>query len=314
MDLYQDTLDLLLALTPLQDWPEARTLLAEAAARRDRHWYLAVLACEAAGGSAAQVVPLMAAIACQQTGIVLVDDMLDADPRGYHHAWTAGGAANMALALHAASTLAIAQSAATTPARLAALGCLGQMGLEVALGQHFDTHSLGQEADYWRTVALKSGAFFGAIFEAGAIYGGAAPELAGQLYSFGKLYGEMIQLHDDLHDTLAVPASPDWLEGRAPLPILFALNIAHPDQARFQSLRPHVQAADALAEAQQILLRCGAVSYCVLHMIRRDQAARALLAQLPLASPEGLRLALDEQMAPVRRLLRTAVAGRRKAL
>ena len=41
-------------------------------------------ACEAVGGSTTQSLPALVAVACSHIGIVLVDDMLDADPRGEH--------------------------------------------------------------------------------------------------------------------------------------------------------------------------------------------------------------------------------------
>lgn len=72
----------------------------------------------------------------------------------------------------------------------------------------------------------------------------------------------MIQLHDDLNDTMAVPANPDWLQGRKPLPILFAQSVDHPDHARFQELCQDISNENALREAQDILIRCGGVSYC----------------------------------------------------
>lgn len=113
----------------------------------------------------------------------------------------------------------------------------------------------------------------------------------------------MIQVHDDLNDTLAMPASPDWLTGRLPLPILFAQTVPHPEQARFAALRPAVADPSALGAAQEILVRSGAVSYCLDHLQARAAQARAQLAVLALVDPAGLHTLVDELSGPVVSLL-----------
>ncbi len=52
--------------------------------------------------------------------------------------------------------------------------------------------------------------------------GGATETTATRLGEVGALYGEMIQLSDDLNDVMEYPANVDWLQGRYPLPILRA--------------------------------------------------------------------------------------------
>ena len=65
----------------------------------------------------------------------------------------------------------------------------------------------------------------------------------------------MVQIHDDLNDSLAVPANPDWTLGRAPLPILFAQVVNHPDRTRFHELRGVIAEPAALALANACSLR-----------------------------------------------------------
>ncbi|MEW5940816.1 MAG: hypothetical protein AB1750_14195, partial [Chloroflexota bacterium] len=127
-------------------------------------------------------------------------------------------------------------------------------------------------------------------------------DLADRLKRLGETYGEMIQIHDDLNDCLAVPANPDWLEGRSPLPILYAKVVDHPDRARFLALLENIGAAGALEEAQAILIRCGAVSYCVDQLLRRDQSARAMLDAVPLTRREKVDALFDGVIAPVYKL------------
>ena len=135
------------------------------------------------------------------------------------------------------------------------------------------------------------------------MYGsGTFVETAGRLKELGNLYGEMVQIHDDLNDTLAVPANPDWIQGRLPLPILFAQTVEHAEQARFLELRQKIADKAALLEAQDILIRCGAVSYCVDQILRRHQAAQGIVATLSLPRREVLDVLVEKVIAPVWKL------------
>lgn len=106
---------------------------------------------------------------------------------------------------------------------------------------------------------------------------------------------------------MAVPANPDWSQGRFPLPILFAHVIDHPERSRFAELRARAEDPEALAEAQPILIRCGAVGYCVNELLRRYEEGGAMMEALPLPRPDGLRTLMEETVAPIWRLLRAAV-------
>src|SRR5687767_4073055 len=112
----------------------------------------------------------------------------------------------------------------------------------------------------------------------------------------------MIQIHDDLNDTMAVPANSDWLQGRKPLPILYAQSVQHPQRARFMELYQNISAENALQEAQEILIRCGAVSYCVDQLLRRHQATRAILDETPLRNKAIVDSVIATIIAPVERL------------
>ena len=109
----------------------------------------------------------------------------------------------------------------------------------------------------------------------------------------------MIQIHDDLTDTMAVPANSDWLQGRSPLPILFAKSVDHPERSRFLELLRKVSDEGALCAAQEILIRCGAVSYCVDQLLRKHQTAQDMLATVSLPRREVLDVLLEEVVAPV---------------
>ena len=55
-------------------------------AKNAQSWFLPELACRAVGGDASAVSPVITAVACCHISIVLVDDILDDDPKGLYHA------------------------------------------------------------------------------------------------------------------------------------------------------------------------------------------------------------------------------------
>ncbi len=80
MDVTQLAVEYLLNLPSVGWWAEAQALLRHAAANQPRAWRLPALACEAVGGGPKRAIPGVAAIAAAQISIILIDDMLDADP------------------------------------------------------------------------------------------------------------------------------------------------------------------------------------------------------------------------------------------
>lgn len=296
MDIYAQTHDFLMKIWPVQEWPEMQSLLDRAVERRPHDWQLPLLACRAVGGEEKQAIPAVAAIAALQTAIILLDDLLDDDPRGEYHLIGQAAAANLAAALQAVSLEAVGGSPVAVGV------CLNRMALTTALGQYWDTHNPTDEASYWRMVQTKSSPFFATALEVGGLVGGAGAETAASLRRFGCLYGEIIQIHDDLNDTMATPANPDWTAGRLPLPILYAQVVDHPDRPRFVQLRQAIPEPAALAEAQTILIRCGAVSYCVDQLLHRWVLAEQQLAVVSLPQPEVLSALLPPLVKPVEAL------------
>ena len=302
MNVYDQTSNYLSTISVTKSWPEVRFVLAQTTKKEPRDWQLPVLACEAVGGFGEHAIPAAAAIACMQISIILIDDMLDEDPRGEYHRIGVGSAANLAAAFQAAGLEAICMSQSEPYTKIDGICSLNKMMLFTAFGQHMDSQNLQDEDDYWELVRTKSSPFFGAALHVGALFGGADPELAAQIEKFGHLYGEMIQIHDDLNDTMETPANPDWIQDRAPLPILFAQIVDHPDRERFLELRQSIPDPDALTEAQTILIRCGAVSYGIDQILRRYQEACKILESAPLAHPDKLESLLKDIVDPVKNL------------
>ena len=305
MDIYQSTVDYLLSLPIFDTWREMAMILQRAASTCPRDWQLPVMACQAVGKSPEKAIPGSAALACAQISIILVDDMLDDDPRGEYHRIGHGRASNFAITFQAAALDALLRSNAGPSVQLEALNSLNHMMLTTAHGQELDVQNPAAEASYWRVVETKSAPFYGCALHLGALLAEAGEEVARRLEWLGRIYGEMIQIHDDLNDTMARPANPDWLQGRKSLPILFALTVEHPERARFLDLYQNVLNENALQEVQEILIRCGAVSYCVDQLLRRQQTLQDILDKTPLPNKEIVDSLIEGVVAPVYRLFET---------
>ncbi len=218
------------SIPEIQVWPELSQLLDRMDKNKNPDWEIPLKVCEALDGNPENVMPGAAALACLQLSIILVDDMLDNDPRGLHTHLGHGVAANFALALQSAAFRLVDESPVSDAQRTALTRCLSQMALATAQGQHLDIQNLTGEENYWRVVQAKSTPFYGACYQVGAILGNGNEDVIAGFYEFGKLTGEIIQLDDDLADAFQKPANADWREGRNNLLILYASAADHPDR------------------------------------------------------------------------------------
>jgi len=297
------------ALPEVSAWPEMAQVFEQTAGSLSKEWELPWLACQAVGGRLEAALPGSAALACTQLSIVLVDDMLDDDPRGEYHRIGYGPTANLALAWQAAAFALIKGAPVDAERRAGLAGWLAHISLGTAIGQYRDAHNAGDEAAYWQVLRGKSAPFYGAALAIGALMGGADDKLIESMNELGILIGETAQIYDDLGDALRTPARPDWQHGRNNLPILYALTANYPERARFEACLGQIDNPDSLHVAQQILVSCGAVSYCAFHATQRYRAAQQLLAGLPLANPAPLVEALTRQSKPLVALFRAAGAS-----
>jgi geranylgeranyl pyrophosphate synthase len=298
------------SLPEVAAWPEMVDIFDNVMSQhRIKLWELPLLACQAVGGEVSAAISGAASISCLQLSLVLVDDMLDEDPRGMYHQLGQAATANLAFAFQSAAFYVSEQAPARIDRRAAINASLARMALTVSFGQHLDTRNLAGEEGYWKIAETKSAPYFGTALQIGALLGKASPDVAQSLCDLGFLIGVNVNVHDDLVDALKSPAVPDWKQGRNNLAILYALTADHPERDQFKALRTQVDDLQALKAAQQILIRCGAVSYCVYHIIKRYQAAGRVLDSLPLADPEPLRELIAGQIEPLIALLQDVGAA-----
>ena len=300
MKLNTEGANYLISIPPLCHWTEGCQSIKTVTNHPSSHWLLPEATCLAAGGTSELAIPVVAAITALHTSIVMVDDLLDRDGHFESLGLSTGDVADLAQGLAFAGLNAIFYSSIKPDAKDLILRNLTQMMVHTAMGQYGDAHhQIQNENEYWQNVRAKSSPFFASVFFAGALAGGAAEDTADKFSQIGGLYGEMIQIHDDLKDALQTPAAQDWAEGHTCLPILFASHINHSEKGRFLALRPFINQSDNLLDAQNILLRCGAVSYCTQQLIKRHEQTQLILDGMDIPNRGPMEGVFKKMMEPV---------------
>jgi geranylgeranyl pyrophosphate synthase len=278
----------ILGLPEVAAWPDMTRILEQHVDKPHQVWEWPYRSCRAVGGEESLASSSAAATLCMILGILLVDDMLDQDPRGVHLQLGDAVAANISFAFQSASFRMLSSTPVDAERRAAVMQAFAEMGLTMAYGQDLDARNLSGEENYWKVTYAKSGVYFGTALYAGAIIGKADAKTAARIRKFGELVGDVIQIHDDIKDALEIPANPDWKQMRNNLLFLYAKTADHPDRERFLELQSRVDDASALQEAQQILVRSGAISYGLYHVCHRYHTCLGILKEVPLKDPDIL--------------------------
>jgi geranylgeranyl pyrophosphate synthase len=292
------------SLEIVSSWPQMLAMVERVVHRESVSvWEHPIAACRAVGGVGQEAAPAAAAIFCSLISIHLVDDILDEEPLGDYRSLGTGRTANLALAFQAAGHRLLEEAAAPAEVRAALQSSFARMSLATCMGQELDARELASEEEYWRVVGTKTPPLFGEALRMGALLGGATAAVADQLAEVGRVLGRFIQVSDDVTDALETPARADWQRRSNCLPLLFAMTAAHAERDRFLQLSAQAGEPEALAEAQKILFRSGAVSYCTLKLIELSREARKLFELIPLRDPEPIGHLLDVHTRPLHRLL-----------
>lgn len=282
------------------EWPLLKQLWGEATSTPRHSWYLPEMvamsfldACDEEISS-----KLAAGLGMTQLAIKLTDDLLDAEPGGVQERVSAGEVANLSNAFQGFSVLlAVSAFPVNEYSRLAA-ETLAALAAETAHGQQLDIADALTEEAYWMAVKWKSAPFYKHAFGLGALlakYHGAATDIQ-TVTSLGSLFGETVQVIDDLADIMATPASGDWQRSNNLL-ILFAE--LTDENGRFAKLKRRVQSGEILEEAQQHLIDVAAVAYCQ-HVVRaKYEKALELMAMLKIGEKRPLRELFDQHLKAV---------------
>ncbi|MEM6456210.1 MAG: polyprenyl synthetase family protein [Acidobacteriota bacterium] len=296
--------DVIAAVPQAQEWPEVLDMISRFRPTSSISYMdYPLRASQAVGGRPDAALPGAAAIYCMLTSIHLVDDLLDEDPRGIHHEWGVGRAANLALALQGMASQIIERDTTLDPACRAAIHrSLTNMAIDTAYGQHLDVDTLDSEAAYWRVIERKTPPLLSSALYVGVRLGGGDHAVGEALATLGRDVGLMVQVQDDLGDAMAQPARPDWARRCNNLPILYGVTADYAERDTFLALLDDLDADDHLARAQEILVRCGAVSYCLYRMLGFFHAAKRTLDAVALVDEQPIREIIEQQIAPMRHL------------
>lgn len=244
-----------------------------------------------------------AAICCMLASIHLVDDMLDEDPRGLYRTIGFARAANLALGFQSTAIRLVAGAEVAPHIAAAATENLAKMSLNTGFGQMLDACGSTSEEAYWEIVRRKTPPLFCSAFFLGALFAGATRAQAEQVEGLGIPLGELIQVSDDLNDVFERPAAPDWKRSHGSLPIMFARLADHSERSAFLELCSRIEEPEALGEAQAILVRSGAVSYCIHRITTAYDQAKQVIASADLVDAEPLNQLLEYLYSPARQLI-----------
>jgi geranylgeranyl diphosphate synthase type I len=175
---------------------------------------LCLWACEAAGGSVEQAMPLACAVEWVHNFTLIHDDIQDGDRERRHRetVWSIWGAAqgiNAGDALHALAFELLLAPGPDPGRRLRAGRVLAAAVRQVVEGQCRDLALEGRPpagvAAYLRMASAKTGALLGACLEAGAVLGGASAAAGARLRRAGQRLGLAFQVRDDWLGIWGVP-------------------------------------------------------------------------------------------------------------
>jgi geranylgeranyl pyrophosphate synthase len=285
------------------NWKDMNRLITKIINDKPKHILIPNLIAKAYGCDDERIIAAGACLALAFSSIIILDDLLDNDQRFSQDGTNPADLANISAALVSLAYRILPAFLNSGDDIYKGIVILSEMLEKVAYGQSMDARNPCSEAEYWKVTQLKSSAFFSGAFALGGLAVGVGLPGLEKLQELGRQYGVLIQIHDDLRDSLEIPPNPDWHNGRHPLPILFAETVEHPLQSRFIDIRGSVDDPHILAEAQEILIRCGAISYGM-HQIRvHYQESMKLMELLRIDDASHIKMAFDELLHPVDQLI-----------
>lgn len=297
---------LLQGRTARLEWGDLSEIVDRFVATKTIDWWLPVSACQSLDRSPELAIPASAAVLASQAAIIIVDDILDEDPKGIHREIGVGKAANLALALESLAFECLMESPASARAKHSAIRSLSDMFSITSFGQAQDVGQISSEVEYWSMIRNKSTPFYGTALQLGALLAEGTDEVAESFHELGVIVGEIVQLHDDLFDAFETPAKPDWRRQSNNLLILYALTVEHEEREEFLDILSDVSAAKSLKRLQEILLSSGAVSYCIYHLNGRHERCRQLIDRMELPNTQPMQDLVESQVGPMRSILNEA--------
>jgi competence protein ComQ len=168
--------------------------------------------------------------------------------------------------------------------------CLNRTGISASNGQFqeflYDDREQVTLEQYFELINQKSGSLTACACKIGATLGGASEAVVSQLEQFGRNFGIISQISNDLNDFLDITRKKDFINNKKTLPYVYLLNILQGETAeRFKELTQiegkglHKFGNKELEFLKKIAVEEGVVQYCkVMYEIFRQKAMDIIMA------------------------------------
>jgi len=241
---------------------------------------LAIISCEALGGSERNVIKTAAAIELIHTFSLIHDDIMDDDDvrRGrpsVHKVWDDNIAilAGDTLFSKAFELISFAKDDIDSVENIhQAISTVADACVKICEGQAadmcFEKNFKIKEEDCLEMIFKKTGALIAAATKSGAIMAGANQDEISIFYEYGKLIGLAFQIQDDYLDLVAdeeklgKPVGSDIVEGKMTIIIVHALeNGNSEDREKLIDILKNGNSKEDVRLAMDILNKYGSLSY-----------------------------------------------------
>jgi geranylgeranyl pyrophosphate synthase len=111
------------------------------------------------------------------------------------------------------------------------------MMVDTSVAQQTDVNTFcATENEYWNIIRKKTPPLFSCALFTGVLAGGADSGTADQVGALGRLYGQMIQISDDISDLFKEFVTADWKKKGNNLALIHCLQANYERKHEFNSL------------------------------------------------------------------------------
>ena len=258
---------------------------------------MAMITCEMVGGDSVKAIPFAAALEAIHNFTLVHDDVMDDDDlrHGVDACHTIYGLSTAILAgdtLFAYAFEMITDCDIDDHVKADLVKNVAYIVRKIAEGQQMDINFEDEETvdakEYLEMIRLKTSILFGAAAYGGAKIGGTSEEEARELEMMATNVGLGFQIWDDYLDAKATeeilgkPSGSDIRQGKRTLLVIEALNRANAnDRERLIEILDSKNTDEEVAEAVEIMDRCGALEECHKQANGYLEGARKTLSNYP---------------------------------
>ena len=258
---------------------------------------MAMITCEMVSGDSVKVIPFAAALEAIHNFTLVHDDVMDDDDlrHGVDACHTIYGLSTAILAgdtLFAYAFEMITDCDIDDRVKADLVKNVAYIVRKIAEGQQMDINFEDEETvdakEYLEMIRLKTSILFGAAAYGGAKIGGTSEEEARELEMMATNVGLGFQIWDDYLDATATeeilgkPSGSDIRQGKRTLLVIEALNRANAsDRERLIEILDSKNTDEEVAEAVEIMDRCGALEECHKQANGYLEGARNTLSNYP---------------------------------